>query len=277
MGCDRCDRCLQDACFPLCSLSLHASLCQLARSRSLSFPLITLLLSSFFFLGISLSLSFLLSLTFTLLRSISPSVSLHLHVVPALMQLLITNPLIFEVWLSLIWRTARGWGNKERHEQLGQVVRGEEQSLSGLLKSQDACDTRLLAASTATDWNLITPSYTVYTNVPTFHCCHNLSLCYNACARTPRRGRVNYWVRWLIQSVETHRAQHRESAKCRKCQVIMVCCTSHAMFGFRQQKHHRYWKPLPGFMCLKGQEKVIWDFVLSFSLLKSSHLNAFFN
>lgn len=116
MGCDRCDRCLQDACFPLCSLSLHASLCQLARSRSLSFPLITLLLS-FFFLGISLSLSFLLSLTFTLLRSISPSVSLHLHVVPALMQLLITNPLIFEVWLSLIWRTARGWGNKERHEQ----------------------------------------------------------------------------------------------------------------------------------------------------------------
>lgn len=118
MGCDRCDRCLQDACFPLCSLSLHASLCQLARSRSLSFPLITLLLSFFSgFFWISLSLSFLLSLTFTLLRSISPSVSLHLHVVPALMQLLITNPLIFEVWFSLIWRTARGWRNKERHEQ----------------------------------------------------------------------------------------------------------------------------------------------------------------
>lgn len=51
MGCDRCDRCLQDACFPLCSLSLHASFCQLARSRSLSFPLITLLLSLFFFSG----------------------------------------------------------------------------------------------------------------------------------------------------------------------------------------------------------------------------------
>lgn len=32
----------------LFALSLHASLCQLARSRSLSFPLITLLLSSFF-------------------------------------------------------------------------------------------------------------------------------------------------------------------------------------------------------------------------------------
>lgn len=181
--------------WPLPSRCLLSSLLSLSPCISLSTRTLSLALISsnnaaslffFFFLGISLSLSFLLSLTFTLLRSISPSVSLHLHVVPALMQLLITNPLIFEVWLSLIWRTARGWGNKERHEQLGQVVRGEEQSLSGLLKSQDTCDTRLLAASAATDWNLITPSYTVYTNVsllsqsvPLLQC-----MCKNAKERT---------------------------------------------------------------------------------------------
>lgn len=111
--------------WPLPSRCLLSSLLSLSPCISLSTRTLSLTLISsnnaaslfFFFLGISLSLSFLLSLTFTLLRSISPSVSLHLHVVPALMQLLITNPLIFEVWLSLIWRTARGWGNKERHEQ----------------------------------------------------------------------------------------------------------------------------------------------------------------
>lgn len=107
--------------WPLPSRCLLSSLLSLSPCISLSTRTLSLALISsnnaaslFFFLGISLSLSFLLSLTFTLLRSISPSVSLHL---PALMQLLITNPLIFEVWLSLIWRTARGWGNKERHEQ----------------------------------------------------------------------------------------------------------------------------------------------------------------
>lgn len=109
--------------WPLPSRCLLSSLLSLSPCISLSTRTLSLALIPsnnaaslffFFFLGISLSLSFLLSLTFTLLRSISPSVSLHL---PALMQLLITNPLIFEVWLSLIWRTARGWGNKERHEQ----------------------------------------------------------------------------------------------------------------------------------------------------------------
>lgn len=213
MGCDRCDRCLRDACLPR-SLSPSMYPCL---SLSLSFLLITspLLLSFAFHYSIFSSDFYPLALPL-------PLVSLRLRAVPALMQLVITKPLIWSLNFPNLEK-GRGWRKKMKQQRPDgsrlshHLVRWWEESLSvwrhqNTLSQLSAVQLSSQPVSCKTHWQLIEgsslPSYSRHRQLlRTYDHCPSLAM-----HAQERRGKNRSIIeRADLFRVWKHRTKERES------------------------------------------------------------------
>lgn len=241
--------------------SLPVSTYLSVNSLSVSFPLIT----SPFFLSFAFH-AFCLSLTSSHLHSLALLlVSLGLHGVPALMQLLITKPLIWSLNLPNL-KNRRGRNEakkKDRSRSSHHLVRWWEEKRkvfqSVETRSQRSTALRQSGSGLDGDWlSLITLSYKY-----SCYSCHTLSPLWQ-CMNTEERISKLLSALTYSQWANTQSQGERKSVKCRKQQLIMVCCTVHTVsYSPLTMKASSI---LKAFNLSVGHRGMIW-FVLSFSLL----------